>query len=58
MNFRDIIVSVKMNKTKIAVVMEKKVFIYNFSDLKLEDSLKTYYNPNGRISKFCINISL
>jgi hypothetical protein len=37
MSFRDKIRNVKLKNDKVIVVLEKKIFVYNFSDLKLID---------------------
>jgi hypothetical protein len=42
MSFRDKIRNVKLKNDKVVVVVEKKVFVYNFSDLKLLDQIETY----------------
>lgn len=47
MSFRDKIRSVKLKNDKVVVVLEKKVFVYNFSDLKLIDQIETCPNVRG-----------
>ncbi len=37
MSFRDKLRNVKLNSDKIVVVLEKKIFVYRFSDLKILD---------------------
>lgn len=37
MSFRDKIKNVKLKSDKVVVVLEKKVFVYNFTDLKIID---------------------
>ena len=37
MSFRDKVKNVKFRNDKLVVVLEKKTFVYNFSDLKLID---------------------
>ena len=39
-----------MKGDKIVVVLESKIFVYNFSDLKLEDLIDTCPNPLGLCS--------
>lgn len=42
MSFRDKIRNVKLKNDRVVVVLEKKVFVYNFSDLKELDTIDTY----------------
>ena len=42
MSFRDKIRNVKLRNDKVVVVLEKKVFVYNFSDLKVLEQIETY----------------
>lgn len=37
MSFRTKIKNVKLKNDKVVVVLEKKIFVYNFTDLKLLD---------------------
>ncbi len=37
MSFRDKVKNVKLKSDKVVVVLEKKVFVYNFTDLKMID---------------------
>ena len=44
MSFRDKVRNVKLKNDKVIVVLEKKTFVYNFSDLKLIDQTETCPN--------------
>jgi len=47
MSFRSKIKNVKLKNDKVVVVLEKKIFVYNFTDLKLLDQIETCPNPRG-----------
>jgi len=47
MSFREKVKNVKLKNDKVVVVLEKKTFVYNFSDLKLLDQIETSPNPRG-----------
>lgn len=51
MSFRDKIKNVKLKSDKVVVVLEKKVFVYNFTDLKIIDQIETCPNLKGSISE-------
>jgi WD repeat-containing protein 45 len=36
-----------MNKETIAVVLEDRIYVYEFSNLKIRDAIETYKNPDG-----------
>jgi len=38
---------VKLRKDKIIVVVQERIYVYNFSDLRLVDAVDTYDNPKG-----------
>lgn len=50
MSFRTEIKAVKLKSDRIVVVLESKVFVYNFSDLKLLEHIETSQNPLGLCS--------
>jgi len=39
--------AVKLRKDKVVVVLQMKIYVYNFADLTLIDCLDTCNNPNG-----------
>lgn len=45
MSFRTEVKAVKLKADRIVVVLESKIFIYNFSNLKLLDHIETCPNP-------------
>lgn len=49
MSFRTKIKNVKLKNDRVVVVLEKKIFVYNFTDLKLVDQIETCPNPRGKI---------
>jgi WD40 repeat protein len=48
--FKSEVKGVKLTRDRIIVILEYKVYIYNFSDLKLINSIETTSNPNGLVS--------
>lgn len=48
--FRSEIRAVKLRPTRIIVILDNKVYIYNLSDLKLLDFIETCSNPRGLCS--------
>lgn len=50
MTFRSDVKSVHLRSNKTVVVLENKIFVYNFSDLKLIDHIETCVNPKGLCS--------
>ena len=47
MSFRTKIKNVRLKNDRVVVVLEKKIFVYNFTDLKLLDQIETCPNPRG-----------
>jgi len=47
LEFRSQVKGVRLRRDKIVAVLENKVYIYNFSDLKLTDQIETFSNPQG-----------
>lgn len=45
--FRSEVRSVKLHRNRIVVVLEQKIFMYNFADLKLLHQIETIANPKG-----------
>ena len=49
LSFRTEIKAVKLKSDKVIVVLENKIYVYNFADLKLIDHIDTTKNPKGKI---------
>lgn len=49
-SYRSEVKSVKLKQDRVLVALENKIFLYNFSDLKLISSFETCPNPLGLIS--------
>lgn len=47
LEFRSEVKAVKLRRDRIVVVLENKVYVYNFADLQLLDQLDTLHNPRG-----------
>ncbi|KAM7274710.1 hypothetical protein ACFE04_016576 [Oxalis oulophora] len=47
LSFRSEVRSVKLRRDRIVVVLEQKIFVYNFGDLKLLHQIETIANPKG-----------
>ncbi|GKU86812.1 hypothetical protein SLEP1_g1287 [Rubroshorea leprosula] len=45
--FRSEVRSVRLRRDRIVVVLEQKIFVYNFADLKLLHQIETIANPKG-----------
>jgi len=45
MNFKTEVLNVKLRRDKIVVVLEEKVYVYNFENLEVIDSFTTKSNP-------------
>jgi WD repeat-containing protein 45 len=50
LKFRTEVKAVKLRRDSIVVVLETKVFVYRFRDLKLLDQIVTIANPKGLVS--------
>lgn len=50
LKFRTEVFAVKLRRDRVVVVLESKVFVYRFKDLKLLDQITTVSNPKGLIS--------
>lgn len=48
--FRSQVLAVKLRRDRVVVVLNTKVYIYRFSDLKLLDQIVTLANPKGLVS--------
>ncbi|KAL6339762.1 hypothetical protein AAG906_034848 [Vitis piasezkii] len=47
LSFRSEVRAVKLRRDRIIVVLEQKIFLYNFADLKLLHQIETIANPRG-----------
>jgi WD40 repeat protein len=47
LSFRSDVKNVRLRRDRIAVVLESKIYVYNFADLKLIDHIETIPNPKG-----------
>lgn len=47
LKFKTPVKGVKMNKETIAVVLQDRIYVYEFSNLKIRDAIETYDNPDG-----------
>ncbi|PIA44467.1 hypothetical protein AQUCO_01700220v1 [Aquilegia coerulea] len=47
LSFRSEVRAVRLRRDRIIVVLEQKIFVYNFSDLKLLHQIETIANPKG-----------
>lgn len=47
LSFRSDVRSVRLRRDRIIVVLEQKIFVYNFADLKLLHQIETIANPKG-----------
>ena len=50
LSFRSEVRGVKLRRDRVVVVLEHKIYIYNFADLKLIDHIETYQNSRGLIA--------
>lgn len=53
LSFRTDVKGVRLKADKIIVVVESKIYVYNFSDIKLLDSIETAKNPKGIDISYC-----
>jgi WD repeat-containing protein 45 len=47
LSFRSEVKAVKLRRDRVVVVLEHKIYVYNFADLKLVDHIETIPNPRG-----------
>ncbi|XP_042518316.1 autophagy-related protein 18a-like [Macadamia integrifolia] len=47
LSFRSEVRAVRLRRDRIVVVLEQKIFVYNFADLKLLHQIETIANPKG-----------
>ncbi|XVF21927.1 hypothetical protein REPUB_Repub12eG0131100 [Reevesia pubescens] len=47
LSFRSEVRSVRLRRDRIVVVLEQKIYVYNFADLKLLHQIETIANPKG-----------
>lgn len=47
LSFRSEVRGVRLRRDRIIVVLEQKIFVYNFADLKLLHQIETIANPKG-----------
>jgi len=47
LSFRSDVKAVKLRRDRVVVVLEHKIYVYNFADLKLVDHIETIKNPAG-----------
>ena len=47
LKFRNNVKAVKLRRDRVVVVLERKIYVYNFADLKLVDHIDTIMNPLG-----------
>lgn len=50
LSFRSDVKAVKLRRDRVVVVLEHKIYVYNFADLKLVDHIETMANPHGLCS--------
>ncbi|XP_010521001.1 PREDICTED: autophagy-related protein 18a-like [Tarenaya hassleriana] len=50
LSFRSDVRAVRLRRDRIVVVLEQKIFVYNFADLKLMHQIETIANPKGLCS--------
>ncbi|KAL8192027.1 hypothetical protein R6Q57_028148 [Mikania cordata] len=47
LSFRSEVRGVRLRRDRIIVILEQKIFVYNFTDLKLLQQIETFWNPKG-----------
>lgn len=50
LNFLADVLNVKLRKDRVVVVLEEKIYVYNFQHLDLAESFVTIKNPQGLVS--------
>lgn len=58
LSFRAAVRGVRLRRDRIIVVVEQKIFVYNFADLKLLHQIETIANPKGLCSVSHVSESL
>ena len=58
LSFRATVRGVRLRRDRIIVVVEQKIFVYNFADLKLLHQIETIANPKGLCSVSHVSDSL
>eukprot|EP00981_Chlorochromonas_danica_P003588 scaffold663_cov169-Ochromonas_danica.AAC.2 len=53
LKFRTEVKAVRLRRDRVVVVLESKVFVYQFKDLKLLDQITTVSNPRGLVALCC-----
>src|ERR1700722_7011582 len=48
LSFRSEVRAVKLRRDRVVVVLEYKIYVYNFADLKLVDHIETTQNTKGQ----------
>ncbi|RLN25980.1 hypothetical protein BBO99_00004806 [Phytophthora kernoviae] len=56
LSFRSEVKAIKLRRDRVVVVLQNKIYVYNFSDLKLVDHIETIANPKG-LCALCPNPS-
>lgn len=47
LSFKTKVMAIRLRKDKVVVVLENRVYVYNFADLRLIDAIDTCNNPKG-----------
>lgn len=47
LKFKTAVKGVRMNKDVIVVILQDRIYIYEFSNLKIKDAIETSENPEG-----------
>lgn len=47
LSFRTEVKAVKLRRDRVVVILESRIYVYNFADLKLVDHIETISNPKG-----------
>lgn len=56
LSFRSEVKAVRLRRDRVVVVLQNKIYVYNFADLKLVDHIETIANPRG-LCALCPNSS-